>query len=287
MVSYVDARELSDRRKACIWVLIRPAAGLVEEVGSVRGVEGMQADFQLWLQQQNLDSAAVTQQLNRATRVEKHYGSLDRHYTRDRLQSIIDELQYSSEDEKKRRPNPSKINFDGNIRNNLSLFRYAVEQYRRYKDSEADMSPRHEFDDDETHGGGGGGAGDEGRQRSGLERDMQATLRADISQLEPGLTIIDGGAERVVDSGYIPITARDEAGSVVVIDLKAGNVGRRGVAQVLSYMGDIAADEPDVNVRGILVAAEFDNKGRAAARMAPSLSLRAFAVKFEFFSMDD
>jgi len=247
----------------------------------------MQADFQLWLQQQNLDSASVTQQLNRAGRVEKHYGNLDRHYTRDRLQSVIDDLQYTPEDEKKRRPNPSKINFDGNIRNNLSLFRYAMEQYRRFKDSEAEFAPRSEFDDDEAQAGTGGGVGEEARQRPGLERDMQAALRADISQLEPGLQIIDGGAERMVESGSIPITARDAAGAIVVIDLKAGSVGRRGVAQVLSYMGDIAADEPDAQIRGILVAAEFENRGRAAARMAPSLSLRAYAIKFEFFSMDD
>ena len=247
----------------------------------------MQADFQLWLQQQNLDSAAVTQQLNRATRVEKHYGNLDRQYTRDRLQSVIDDLQYTPEDEKKRRPNPSKINFDGNIRNNLSLFRYAIEQYRRFKDSETEMASRSEFDDDEGQGGAAGGAGDEGRQRSGLERDMQAALRADISQLEPGLQIIDGGAERIVDSGSIPITARDVAGAIVVIDLKVGSVGRRGVAQVLSYMGDVAADEPDAEVRGILVAAEFESRARAAARMAPSLSLRAYVVKFEFFSIEE
>ncbi len=247
----------------------------------------MQAAFQLWLQHQNLDSASVTQQVNRATRVEKHYGSLDRHYTRDRLQSVVDELQYSPEDEKKRRPNPSKINFEGNIRNNLSLFRYAVEQYRRFKDSEAELAPRSDVDDDDGLMGAVAGAGEEGRQRPGLDRDMQAALRADIGQLEPGLQIIDGGAERVVESGSIPITARDAAGAIVVIDLKPGTVGRRGVAQVLSYMGDVAADEPEMRVRGILVAADFENKGRAAARMAPSLSLRAYTLKFEFFSMDE
>jgi hypothetical protein len=247
----------------------------------------MKAAFQLWLQHQNLDTASVSQQVNRATRVEKHYGNLDRHYTRDRLQTIFDDLQYTPEDEKKRRPNPSKINFDGNIRNNLSLFRYAIEQYRRFKDSETEMAPKTEFSDDEGQAGAASGASDEGRQRPSLDRDLQAALRADIGQLEPGLQIIDGGAERVVESGAIPITARDAAGAIVVIDIKSGSVGMRGVAQVLSYMGDIAADEPGAHVRGILLAAEFENRGRAAARMAPSLALRAYAVKFEFFSVDD
>ena len=239
----------------------------------------MRADFQLWLQQQGVESGLITQQLNRANRVEKQYGNLDKHYTRDRLESIIGDLQYSPEDEKKRKPNPSKLSFEGNIRNNLSLFRYAVEQYRRFRDTEMDMAGRSGAEDDDTSMAGGAGADEEVRQRTGLERDMQDALRADIAQLEPGLKIIDGGVERTVESGSIPIT--------VVIDLKAASVSRRAVAQVLSYMGDIAADEPDSAVRGILVAPSFDSRGRAAARMAPSLSLRAFATKFEFFPVED
>ena len=247
----------------------------------------MRADFQLWLQQQGVESGLITQQLNRANRVEKQYGSLDKHYTRDRLESIIGEFQYSPEDEKKRKPNPSKLTFEGNIRNNLSLFRYAVEQYRRFRDTEMDMAGRAVAEDDDSSMGAGAGADEDVRQRTGLERDMQAALRADITQLEQDLKIIDGGVERIVESGSIPITARDASGAIVIIDLKAASVSRRAVAQVLSHMGDIAADEPDSAVRGILVAPSFDSRGRAAARMAPSLSLRAFATRFEFFPVED
>ena len=57
-----------------------------------------------------------------------------------------------------------------------------------------------------------------------MERDLQAVLRIAIEQLEPGLTIIDDGAERSVESGFIDITARD-ASNTVVIELKAGPVG--------------------------------------------------------------
>ena len=72
-------------------------------------------------------------------------------------------------------------------------------------------------------------------QRIGLERDLQATLRIDISQIESGLTIIDDGAERSVDSGFIDITASNTSGITVVIELKAGTAGQRAVAQILSY----------------------------------------------------
>lgn len=111
---------------------------------------------------------------------------------------------------------------------------------------------------------------------------MQAALRVAIDQLEPGLTIIDEGAERSVESGFIDITARDEAGAVVVIELKVGVAGQRAVAQILSYMGDVAMEEAGTPVRGILVASEFDAKAKAAARVIPTLALRRYSVRFTF-----
>ena len=121
----------------------------------------------------------------------------------------------------------------------------------------------------------------------GLERDMQAALRSSIEQLEPGLEIIDGGAEHSVSSGFIDITARDADGKIVVIELKTGTARQRAVAQILSYMGDIAEEEEDITIRGILVAADFDTKARAAARMVPTLSLRSYRVNFEFTDADE
>ena len=111
---------------------------------------------------------------------------------------------------------------------------------------------------------------------------MQAALRINIHQLESGISIIDDGAERSVDSGFIDITARDISGAVVVIELKAGRAGRDAVGQILSYMGDIALGDDGVKVRGILVASDFDCKARAAARMVPNLILRKYSVQFTF-----
>ena len=95
-------------------------------------------------------------------------------------------------------------------------------------------------------------------QRMGLERDLQIALRSKIEQLEPGLNVIDNGAERSVDSGRIDITAQDASDTTVVIELKAGVAGQKAVAQILSYMGDVSEEVGDV--RGILVAAGFDAK---------------------------
>ncbi len=119
-------------------------------------------------------------------------------------------------------------------------------------------------------------------QRIGLERDLQSTLRKSLDQLEPGLVAIDEGAERSVQSGFIDITAKGADGAIVVIELKAGTAGQRAVGQILSYMGDVAIEEPDATLRGILIAADFDAKAIAAARMVPTLSLQKYSVKFSF-----
>jgi len=244
----------------------------------------MHSTYRHWLEQRGYASGTVQAQMHRAGRVEECYGDLDEHYGRDQLRSVIDELRYSTEDERRNKPNPSKIPFSGNVRNNLSSYRNATERYckfRRETAGDEDLSgifnhpPRDEEEAKNDHG-----------QLFGLERDLQAALRRTIEQLEPGLEIIDDGAERSVSSGFLDITARDSGGSIVVIELKTGTARQKAVAQILSYMGDIADEEPDAEVRGILVAGDFDNKARAAARVVPTLSLQAYKVNFEFTNAD-
>ncbi|MGB3582603.1 MAG: endonuclease NucS domain-containing protein [Roseiarcus sp.] len=116
----------------------------------------------------------------------------------------------------------------------------------------------------------------------GLERDMQAALRAKIEQLEEGLTIDDGGRERSVASGRIDITARDRHGDVVVIELKTGEAPRDAVAQILAYMGDVMEEEPKASVRGILIARSFEPRAKAAARAVQSIQLVQYGIQFTF-----
>ena len=189
------------------------------------------------------------------------------------MADVIEELKYSKDDRRNNRANPSKIPFKGDIHNNLASYRRAAVRYEKFRDEigdgELETPGSKEADVEEVPG-----------QRMGLERDLQIALRSKIEQLEPGLTVIDDGAERSVDSGFIDITARDSSGATIVIELKAGVAGQRAVAQILSYMGDVA--EEDSGVRGILVASGFDAKALAASRMVPSLILRKYSVRFAF-----
>lgn len=240
----------------------------------------MKEAYSQWLRRQKYQASTISAQMHRAGRVEEYYGDLDELYARDRLTSLIETLRYSADDKRRDRPNPSKIPFEGDSRNNLASYRDAVKRYRKFRDDDENgidalvsegMPPKHAIAIEEEIG-----------QRIGLERDMQAALRIGIEQLESDLIIIDDGAERSVDSGFIDITARDPSGATVVIELKAGAAGQKAVAQILSYMGDVAGEEDIGNVRGILVAAEFDARAKAAAKMVPNLILRKYSVRFMF-----
>ena len=114
-----------------------------------------------------------------------------------------------------------------------------------------------------------------------LERDLQSALRANIEQLELGLRIVDGGAEKTVDAGRIDITAKDAEDRLVVIELKAGTSQLRDIAQLLSYMGSIDNDKGQ-KVRGILVANDFDDRLVLAAQAVPNISLKAYSFSFSF-----
>ena len=129
----------------------------------------------------------------------------------------------------------------------------------------------------------GGGGDDEGSPglKFGLERDLQEVLRHNIAQLDPGLTITDGGSEKTVEAGRIDITARDSDGSIVVIELKAGTAALPAMGQILSYMGSVC-DDPQRPVRGILIANDFHPKLELAARAVPNVSLVAYSIEFAF-----
>lgn len=53
-----------------------------------------------------------------------------------------------------------------------------------------------------------------------------------------------GGAGAAVDGEAADITARARVGSIVAIEIKTGTARQKAVGQILSYMGDLASEEP-------------------------------------------
>ncbi len=233
-------------------------------------------NYKNWLAAQSYQSGTITAQMHRAGRVEQHYGDLDVLYNDDRLEGLITELNYTTQDRRNNRPNQTRIPFEGNAYNNLASYRDAVRRYRRFLEDGSEI-PESEISVTET------GPEPEAAQAIGLEKDMQAAIRQNISRIEQGLRITDGGRERSVETGFIDITAKDSESVPVVIELKTGVAGQRAVAQILSYIGSVMEEEGIDNVRGILIASEFDRKARAAAKVVPNLTLMRYQFSFQFF----
>ncbi len=234
-------------------------------------------NYRNWLKAQNYQDGTITAQMHRAGRVEEHYGDLDTLYAEDRLEGLIRELTYTTQDRRNNRPNETRIPFEGNAYNNLASYRDAVRRYRRFLEDDAENSePEDEavIENPEL---------DVQPQTIGLEKDMQAAIRQNINQIEQGLRITDNGRERSVETGFIDITAEDSDSTPVVIELKTGVAGQRAVAQILSYIGSVMEEEGTDQVRGILIASEFDRKARAAAKVVPNLTLMRYQFSFQFY----
>lgn len=230
-------------------------------------------NFEEWLIQQEYAANTVASQLARIERIRRTYPDLDAQFQHDAFANLQREFVYTRHDEQEGRPNPTRLTIDGNIYNNLATYRATLGRYMRYKQAPiAETAPVATPPEDPELSDAW----------PGLERHMQRALRQNIEQLEPNMRADDDGVERRVESGFIDITARDANGRLVVVELKTGVAGQRAVAQILSYMGDVAADEGTTEIRGMLVAFDFDHKARAAAKMVPSLELVKYGFRFEF-----
>jgi endonuclease len=119
----------------------------------------------------------------------------------------------------------------------------------------------------------------------GLERDLQLALRSNIEQLEPGLRIADGGKEQVTDAGRIALTAEDQTGAKVVIELKAGVAAPAALTQLLGYMG-VAPKPEGQPVRGILIVGDFHPRVVFAVRATTNVQLRRYRFRFTFESAE-
>jgi len=115
-----------------------------------------------------------------------------------------------------------------------------------------------------------------------LERDLHSYFAMRVNEIEPGLALIENGVEHQTDAGRIDLLAKDEAGNTVVIELKAGKAKDNALGQLLGYMGCIGATSGgSINVRGVLVASDFEPRVIYAAKGLPSIKLIKYKVSFE------
>lgn len=120
-----------------------------------------------------------------------------------------------------------------------------------------------------------------------LERDLEEYISRNLEQIEGGLTMYSeegsSGRQYSTDVGRIDLLATDKEGNFVVIELKAGLATDRVIGQVLGYMRYVRKNlAKGKDVRGIIVAEDFDERLKYAAAEIPKLKLKKYIVKFEF-----
>jgi hypothetical protein len=240
-------------------------------------------DFTDWLNER-YTPGTVSTRISNVKKIEEYYGNLDEHFSNGTyLKDIINTLEYSTKDKSEDKKNPSKIQFNGDIKNNLNMYKNAANLYLSFLEGRCDQVGIRTISTENTNLITSNQ--DATRQKMGVERDMQVALRRNILSLDPTLKIIDNGLERAVDSGFIDITCEDSNG-LVVVELKADKADSRAIGQILGYMGDLMEESDGKKVRGILVAYDFDKRAKAAARVVPTLTLKKYHIEFQFIEED-
>lgn len=120
-----------------------------------------------------------------------------------------------------------------------------------------------------------------------VEQDLQDYLIKKIDSLEDGLTIFKDGIEYKTKSGFIDLLAIDKHDSLVVIELKAGKAKDSALGQLLGYIGSIMDLFPERNVRGILVASDFEMRVVNAVKHISNIELKQYQVLFNFNEINE
>jgi len=118
-----------------------------------------------------------------------------------------------------------------------------------------------------------------------LERDLEEYLIRDLNQIETGLELYSKGGvtgrQFNTEVGRIDILAIDKNGDFVVIELKAGTASNSVIGQILGYISWVRQNiSQGRNVRGIIIADDFDKRVKYAVSETPNISLKKYEVTF-------
>jgi len=120
-----------------------------------------------------------------------------------------------------------------------------------------------------------------------LERDLEEYIIGNLNQIEDGLRLYSKkgirGRQLNTDVGRIDILAMDKNDNFVVIELKAGTANYPVIGQILGYISWVRQNiAKDKEVRGLIIADNFDRRLKFASLETTNVSLKTYQVNFTF-----
>lgn len=118
-----------------------------------------------------------------------------------------------------------------------------------------------------------------------LEKDLENALVNNLTILEDSLNLFQPQypVEYEGVKGLIDILAKDKDGNFIVIELKAGIANEKVCGQILKYIALIKRNIPEAKeVRGMIIANEFDNGLKLAVSNLPNVLLKKYNINFTF-----
>jgi hypothetical protein len=112
-----------------------------------------------------------------------------------------------------------------------------------------------------------------------LEDELQRQVAKNIGLVEKGLVL--AGQQVKTEAGIIDVTARDPKGATVIIELKPGLAEEKALVQLLRYVGHARKANPNKEIRGILVAHDFEERLKYSVSMIPNVRLKTYEIEFE------
>lgn len=110
------------------------------------------------------------------------------------------------------------------------------------------------------------------------EKHLEAVVLHNLESVEPGLTLIE--KQLATPAGRLDLLCRDLTGSYVVVELKKSQGTDQVVGQILRYMGWLIENKGTDKVRGIVIVQRKDRRLSYAAKAAPNIQVREFAITF-------
>jgi hypothetical protein len=178
---------------------------------------------------------------------------------------------------------PSRIYYHGKPADDDLLFQVDSGHFRLY-DPERDPLPIYDAPKQVREPEEGRVDDDPSSAQFAYERDLRSFLSKNLSLLEPGLALYDDegliGIEFPAGGRFIDLLAVDARQGLVVIELKVSRGYDRTVGQLLRYVGWVAENlaEPDLPVRGMIVAREISEDLFLACRGIPNIELYEYEL---------